>query len=53
MTRRGGKEALERRRAIGEDVRQPVMARLAARWMRCSSLVILVTLSKGNHPGEA
>ena len=28
------------------------MARLAARWRR-SNLVILVTLRKGNHPGEA
>ena len=52
MTRRGGREASERRRAIGEDERQPVMARLAARWRR-SNLVILVALRKGNHPGEA
>ena len=28
------------------------MARLAARWRR-SNLLILVTLTKGNHPGEA
>ena len=28
------------------------MVRLAARWRR-SNLVILVTLEKGNHPGEA
>ena len=28
------------------------MARLSARWRR-SNLVILVTLRKGNHPGEA
>ena len=28
------------------------MARLAARW-RLSNLVVLVTLKKGNHPGEA
>ena len=28
------------------------MARLAARW-RCSNLLILVMLKKGNHPGEA
>ena len=28
------------------------MARLVARWRR-SNLVILVTLRKGNHPGEA
>ena len=52
MTRRGGREASEKSREIGEDERQPVMARLAARWRR-SYLVILVTLRKGNHPGEA
>ena len=51
MTRRGGKEASERS-GIGEDERQPVIARLAARW-RCSNLVILVVLRKGNHPDEA
>ena len=51
MTRRGGKEASERRSGIGEDERQPVMARLAARWKRFS-LVELVALRKGNHPGE-
>ena len=52
MTRRGGNDALERRRGIGKYKRQPVMARLAARWKR-SNLVILVALKKGNHPGEA
>ena len=52
MTRRGGSEASERSRGIGEDERQPVMARLAARWRR-SNFVILETLKKGNHPGEA
>ena len=52
MTRRGGREASERRRRIGEDERQPVMARLAARWWR-SNLVELVALRKGNHPNEA
>ena len=52
MTRRGGGEALERRSGIGEDETHPVMARLAARWRRYN-LVILVTLRKGNHPGEA
>ena len=52
MTRRGSKEASERRSGIGEDERQPVMARLAARW-RHSHLVRLVALRKGNHPGEA
>ena len=52
MTRRGGKEASERSREIGENERQPVMARLAARWRR-SNLVNLVALRKGNHPGEA
>ena len=52
MTRKGGKEASERSRGIGEDERQPVMARLVARWRR-SNLVILVAFRKGNHPGEA
>ena len=52
MTRIGGEEASERRRGIREDERQPVMARLAA-WWRHSNLVRLVTLRKGNHPGEA
>ena len=52
MTRRGGKEDSERSRGIGEDDRQPVMARPAARWRR-SNLLKLVTLKKGNHPGEA
>ena len=52
MTRRGGREASERSRRIEEDERQPVMARLAARWRR-SNLVKLVALRKGNHPGEA
>ena len=47
MTRRRGKEASEKRR-IREDDRQPVIARLAARWGR-SNLVILVTLKKGNY----
>ena len=51
MIRRGGKEALEKS-LIGEDERQPEMVQLAARWRR-SNLVILVTLRKGNHPGEA
>ena len=52
MTCRGGKEALERRRGIGEDERQLVMAQLAAR-CRLSDLVRLVALRKGNHLGEA
>ena len=52
MTRRGGKEDSERSRGIGEDDRQPVMARLPARWRR-SNLVRLVALRKGNHLGEA
>ena len=51
MTRRGGKEASERRSGIGEDERQPMMARLAAWWRH--SLIRLVALRKGNHPGEA
>ena len=50
MTRRGGKEASDRRSEIGEDERQPVMPRLAA-WWRRFNLVILVALKKGNHPG--
>ena len=52
MTRREGRDASEGRSGRGEDERQPVMARLAARWRR-SNLVILVTLRKGNHPSEA
>ena len=52
MTRRGGREASERNRGIGDDERQPVMVRLAAQSRR-SNLVILVALRKGNHPGEA
>ena len=52
MTRRGGREASETKRGIGEDKRQPVVARLAARWRR-SNLVKLVALRKGNHPSEA
>ena len=51
MTHRRGKEASERSRGIGEDERQPVMARLAAQ-LRRSNLVKLVALRKGNHPGE-
>ena len=51
MTRREGREASERSRGIGDDERQPVTARLAARWRR-SNLVILVALKKENHPGE-
>ena len=45
MTRSEGKEASERIRGIGEDERQPVMARLAARWRRFN-LVKLVPLRK-------
>ena len=52
MTRRGGKVASERSRGIGEDERKRVMVLLAAR-LRCSNLVKLVALRKGNHPGEA
>ena len=51
MTCRGGREASVKRRGIGEDERQLVMARLAARW-KCSNLVKLVALRKGNHLGE-
>ena len=52
MTRKGGREASVSSRGIGEDKRQPVMARLAARWRRFNR-VRLVALRKGNHPGEA
>ena len=52
MTRRGGKEASERRSGIKEDERQPKMVRLAPRWRR-SDLVTVVTLKKGNYPSEA
>ena len=52
MTRRGDKEASVSSRGIGEDDRQPMMARLAAQSRR-SNLVKLVALRKGNHPGEA
>ena len=48
MTRREGKESLERRRGIGEDERQSVMARLVT-WWRHSNLVMLVMLRKGNY----
>ena len=51
MTRRGGKEALEKISGIGRR-RGSRMVQLAARWRR-SNLVILVTLKKENHPGEA
>ena len=46
MTRREAGNGIE------ENERQPVMARLAARWRR-SNLVILVALRKGNHLGKA
>ena len=52
MTRRGDRKASKKRIRIEEDERQPVMARLAARW-RHSSFVILVMLRKEKHPGEA
>ena len=52
MTRREGREASVSSRGIGEDERQPAMARLAA-WWRRSNLVKLVALRKGNHSGEA
>ena len=42
VTRRGDREASEKRSEIGEDERQPVMARLAG-LSRRSNLVILVT----------
>ena len=52
VTRRGGKEASEKRRGIGEDERQPRMARLAARRRR-SNLVMLRALKKKKQLGEA
>ena len=52
MTRRGGRETSVSSRGIGENERQPVMARLAARWRR-SNLMILVAFKKGNLPSEA
>ena len=52
MTCRGGKEGLERTSGLGENKRKSEMMHLAARWRR-SNLVILETLRKGNHPGEA
>ena len=52
MTRREDREASERRSGIKETEKQPVMARLAARWRR-PNLMILVTLRKENYPGEA
>ena len=51
MTRRGGREALERRRGIGKDKGQSEMAPLATQWRR-SNLVKLLTHKKGNHPRE-
>ena len=52
MSHRGDKEASERESGIREDERQLVMVQLAA-WWRCTNLVILVVLRKGNHLGEA
>ena len=48
----GANEASERKRGIGEDEGQPVMARLAARWRR-SNLIILVALKNRSHQVEA
>ena len=45
------RDASERKSGIGENERQPEMARLAARWRR-SNLIVLVTIKKGNHPCE-
>ena len=45
MTCRGFKKSSERRSGIGEDEKQPMMVRLAARWRRFN-LVRLVTLKK-------
>ena len=52
MTRMEGRDASERRRGIGEDKRQPVIAQLAIR-LRHSNLVALATLRKRNCSGEA
>ena len=52
VTRKGVREASKKRSGIGEDEKQQEVVWLAARW-RCSDLVILVTLKKGNHPGES
>ena len=52
MTRRGDRDASERRSGLGEDEKQPVKPRPRARWRR-SNLVILVTFGKGNHRGKA
>ena len=52
MTRRGSKEASESIKGIGDNERQPVMARQDAQWRR-SNLMILVALRKGNHLSEA
>ena len=52
MTRRGGREASERRSGIGEDKKQLEMALLAV-WWRHSNLVILVMFRKGNYLSEA
>ena len=53
---KGGFHGEERRvpgrRTNREGERQPVMARLASSWRR-SNFVMLVTLRKGNYPGEA
>ena len=52
VTRRGGKDAPERRNGIGEDDRQPIMARIAGQSKRFN-LATLVKLRKENHLGEA
>ena len=49
MTQRGVKEALERRKGIGEDERQLVMAGLASQW-RHSNLVTLNPLMTFDMP---
>ena len=50
VTRRGGREASVSSRGIGEDERQPMMARLAARSRRFN-LVTLVALRKRKPSG--
>ena len=50
MTCTGGRDASERTSGIGED--ETADGHLVA-WWRGPNLVMLVTLRKGNHPGEA
>ena len=51
MTRRGGTEASVSSRGIGDDERQSVMARLAARWRRLP-IVPFTSISQGHLEGN-